>query len=398
MTINAERLLADLHSLREFGREGTGVHRPALSDADMTARRWLMTRMAEAGLEPVIDGLGNVLGRSPIKGPAILIGSHTDTVPHGGWLDGALGVIYALEVARSLPEIAIDVINFQDEEGTYSSCAGSLAFTGQLQPADLVDRRNAEGQSLTERLTKHGLIDDEWLTPDLSHYRGFLEAHIEQGPVLEREGGDIAIVTGIVGAHRWRLEFKGQADHAGTTPMAMRRDAGAAMFRLANRLLDEFAAAAGPDTVWNLGHAALGPGASNVVPARAELFVEYRDIDQSRIDQFAAILKAAIQAVPPTIDVSAAQTMSTKPTPMSDTIIDLFEAASEACQKHHRRLASGAGHDAMYLAPHMPSGMIFIPSIGGRSHDVAENSHDRDIIAGCEVMAKAAELLVTQTD
>lgn len=393
MGIDGERLLADLRALREIGKDGTGVHRPALSAQDIQAREWVMKRMGEAGLKPEMDGLGNVLGRSQNKGPAVLIGSHTDTVPHGGWLDGALGVAYGLEAVRSLPDVAIDVIDFQDEEGTYFSCAGSMAFTHLIQPNDINGRRNADGELMQDRLNETGLSARDWFRLESGRYKGFLEAHIEQGPVLEREKTDIAIVTGIVGAQRWQLQFKGQADHAGTTPMNMRRDAGASMFRLANRLLDEFAKTAAADTVWNLGHAALLPGASNVVPSGAELFVEFRDLDPKILEQFEAILHKAIADVAPCIEVTSLQSMLTPPTPMHDTIVEVFEQASTGLGKTHKRLASGAGHDAMYLAPQMPSGMIFIPSIGGRSHDRAENSHDHDIISGCEVMVKAAELL-----
>ena len=342
---------------------------------------------------PEMDGLGNVLGRSPNPGPAVLIGSHTDTVPHGGWLDGALGVAYGLAVARALPDAAIDVVSFEDEEGTFCSCTGSMAFTGLLSADDLRGRRNATGDTIDDALARHGLAGKPWLRLDPARYKAFLEAHIEQGPVLEQEGRDIAVVTGIVGSERWHLRFTGQADHAGTTPMAMRRDAGAGLIAVAHRVLERFAAESARDTVWNLGHAAFKPGAYNVVPAEAELFVEFRDLDEAVVQRFSTILAEAIDANRGSVEINAKRTSKTPPTPMHQPVIEAFEQACTNLGASHRRLASGAGHDAMYLAPHLPTGMIFIPSIGGRSHDVSENSHEQDIVRGCQVMAEAARLL-----
>jgi len=394
MTIDGQRLLADLQALRGIGRDRTGVHRPALSDDDIAARHWLIERMRESGLEPEMDGLGNVIGRTRHAGPAVLIGSHTDTVPHGGWLDGALGVAYGLEVARARPELAIDVVSFQDEEGTFSSCSGSRAFTGLISAEDLADRRSAEGVRLGDALVRHGLDCRPWFRLEPVRYHAFLEAHIEQGPVLEREGIDIAVVTGIVASQRWRLTFTGQADHAGTTPMAMRRDAGACMVGLAAQLLASFRAAAAANTVWNLGHLSVSPGAYNVVPAAAELFVEFRDLDQAVVARLAGVLEQAIEQHRGTVEIEAQRTSATDATAMSEDVIATFEAAAAACGKSSRRQPSGAGHDAMYLARQLPAGMIFIPSIDGRSHDVSEDSHEHDIIAGCEVMAEAASRLL----
>lgn len=394
MTIDEQRLLADLHALRAIGRDGTGVHRPALSDEDIAARRWLMERMRDAGLDPKMDGLGNVLGRTRNAGPAVLIGSHTDTVPHGGWLDGALGVAYGLEVARAFPDLAIDVVSFEDEEGTFSSCSGSRAFTGLISPDDVADRRSADGVRFGDALAHHGIDNRPWFRLEPSRYRAFLEAHIEQGPALERDGIDIAVVTGIVASQRWKLQFSGQADHAGTTPMGMRRDAGACMIKLAHQLLTSFEQAAAANTVWNLGHMSVSPGAYNVVPAAAELFVEFRDLDQTIVDRLEGLLQTAIAQHRGAVDVTAQLTAATDATAMNEDIITTFEAAAEACAKSSRRQPSGAGHDAMYLARHVPTGMIFIPSIDGRSHDVSENSHDHDIIAGCAVMAEATSRLL----
>ena len=218
--IDPQRLMADLRKLATFGAVGTGVYRPAFSEADIAARRWLEARMREAGLEAEIDRYGNVYGRSPAASKAVLIGSHTDSVPKGGWLDGALGVIYGLEIARASLErasgAAVDVISFQDEEGRYMPLLGAKSFCGMLRDDDpaLAAIGASRFSTAPARL-------------DPARHRAYLEAHIEQGPKLEAARRRIGVVTGIVGIRRVRVTAHGQADHAGTTPMAMRKDAAA---------------------------------------------------------------------------------------------------------------------------------------------------------------------------
>jgi beta-ureidopropionase / N-carbamoyl-L-amino-acid hydrolase len=398
VAIVGERLLADLDALRRIGQDRTGVHRPALSDADLAARRWLAGRMGEIGLEPTIDGLGTVLGRSAASGPAVLVGSHTDSVPHGGWLDGALGVAYGLEIARAFKDdpatahLAVDVVSFQDEEGTFYPCLGSRAFVGEIGPADVAACSDAGGRVVQDELARQGLAPAPWLRLEEGRYRAFLEAHIEQGPRLEQSGVAIGVATGIVGIRRFVVQAAGQADHAGTTPMAMRRDAGAAAIRLAARVLDEVAALAGPDTVWNLGKLTFAPGAANVVPAEAELWVEVRDPDAGRLEAIEARLYALVAAADGQggVGVTARSLGAIPPVALDAGLVDLMEAAAGAAGLSTARMPSGAGHDAMILAPHVPSALLFIPSIGGRSHDVLENSHPADIVRGCAVLAQTA--------
>ena len=407
MAIDAERLLADLDALRRIGRDRTGVHRPALGEADMAARRWVAERMRAADLAPTMDGVGNVLGRGAGTAPALLIGSHTDSVPHGGWLDGALGVAYGLEIARAVaagaPDLAgrIDVVDFQDEEGTFHPCLGSRAAVGALAPDTLADQRDAGGR----RFGDERAADDLAATPcpplDAGRYRAFLEAHIEQGPRLEQAGLDVGVVTGIVAIRRYAVAATGRADHAGTTPMAVRRDAGQALLRLAPRLLDTVARVAGADTVWNIGRIAFTPGAANVVPAEAELTLEVRDPDTARLDAIEAALAQLMDGAQ-LVDgadagdgaVSWRRTAVIEPVSMNPVVADALVAAAAARGASSLRLASGAGHDAMILAPHVPSAMLFIPSIGGRSHDVQEDSEPEDIVRGCRVMADAAVRLL----
>ena len=286
--IDRRRLLADLRKLAEFGKVGTGVNRPAFSAADMEARAWLREKMEEIGLDAEIDGVGNVFGRSRGQGPAVLIGSHSDSVPRGGWLDGAMGVIYGLEIARAASEgsdsRAVDVIAFEEEEGSYLPLLGSLSFCGDLKDGDMDAASNASGESLTDAIASVGLTDQSSVRFEDERYRAYLEAHIEQGPRLESENLKIGVVTAIVGIRRFRVKFGGRADHAGTTPMAMRQDAGRVSIRVAGAMIDVFERDAGPDTVWNIGKVTFEPGAANVVPSTAEFLFEFRDTNAEFMD------------------------------------------------------------------------------------------------------------------
>jgi len=286
-TINGERLLADLRRIADFGRYQTGVHRPHLSPQDVESRHWLAARMKEAGLEPVIDGIGTVIGKSPKTGPRILIGSHSDTQPRGGWLDGVMGVIYGLEVARALAEdpetahLAVDVASWADEEGHWGQMTGSRSFIGIFSEPDIDKARHRDdGTPMREALKAAGLegVPREHL--EEGRYRGYLEAHIEQGGLLEAGDKRIGIVTAIVGIMQFRLTFSGIQNHAGTTPMPIRKDAGVAMMRLYNDVMEKFLAVAGPRSVWTVGKMALEPGAPAIVPGRAEMILQFRDADQ----------------------------------------------------------------------------------------------------------------------
>jgi N-carbamoyl-L-amino-acid hydrolase len=401
--IDPERLIGNLRKLSEFGRCGTGVHRTAFSDEDLAARNWLSDKLAAAGLGVEMDGFGNVIGRGASRsGPHVLVGSHTDTVPRGGWLDGALGVIYGLELAQAIadvgePDLArVDVISFQDEEGTYFSCLGSRSFVGELSEADLDAARNAAGERLRDVLARRSMNAGQRLRLDPGQYSAYLEAHIEQGPLLEAEGVPIGIVTGIVGIRRFRVTVSGQADHAGTTPMRMRRDAGRALLTLANRLNACFETDANPNTVWNFGSISFKPGAPNVVPAEAELMVEFRDVDASVLDRFEARLHEVCtprQGQMP-VEVGVTTLANEPPTLMDESIAKAAEHAARSLAAASRRMPSGAGHDAMVIGRHVPTGMIFVPSIGGRSHDISESTHEADIVRGCRVLAATLSQLL----
>jgi len=393
--IDADAVIADLQSLRQIGRDRTGVSRPAYSNADMEARRWVAARMREIGLVVYTDGVGSVVGRDPRARRTILLGSHSDSVPSGGWLDGALGVAYALETARAWKaarsEVGIDVVSFADEEGRFLGCLGSRAFCGDLG-AEAIDGASSRGLPLRRALADAGLSGAIKKQIDPARHIAYLEAHIEQGPVLEQTHHDVGIVEGIVGVRRVRVSFAGRADHAGTTPMTMRADAAGAMFDFVQRGREALTREAGPNTVWNIGVVQVAPGAANVVPATAELVLEYRDPSDISLDRLTSSIRALVASADGKNGVAArAEPMEgLRPTAMDARLIARFEQAALACGVRSRRMSSGAGHDGMILASHIPSGMMFVPSIGGRSHDVAEDTDEADIRLGAKVFAATA--------
>ena len=394
LAVNEDRVLSDLRTLAEFGKVGTGVNRPAFSDADLDARRWLMAQMHAAGLETVIDGIGNVYGQAPGAAQSILVGSHSDSVPNGGWLDGALGVMFALEVARAARAsqgIGVDVISFADEEGTWLPCLGSRTFCGELTEADLSGVQTKTGERLSDRLTQLELRGRPFASLDPQRHRAYLEAHIEQGPRLIGERIDVGVVTGIVGLRRHVVRFRGRADHAGTTPMAMRCDAAFAMFSFATSLAERLRAAGGPDSVWNFGIVAVRPGAANVVPAEADLTVEFRDSSADVIERMEAAFEAAVSAAEGKFSVAVSSVANgvLAPAAMDAELINDLAAAAAEDGASHIRMPSGAGHDAMILAPRIPAAMMFVPSIDGRSHDISENTSEADIRRGFRVFAAA---------
>ena len=398
--INGERLLADLRRIADFGRYETGVHRPHLSPQDVESRHWLMGRMREAGLEPVIDGVGTVMGRSPKSGPRLLMGSHSDTQPRGGWLDGVMGVIYGLEVARALAEdpetahLAVDVASWADEEGHWGQMVGSRSFVGLFSDADIDKARHRdEGTPMRDALKAAGLEKAPRVHFEEGKYRGYLEAHIEQGGLLEAAEKRIGIVTAIVGIFAFRLTFKGIQNHAGTTPMPIRKDAGVAMMRLYNDVMEKFPAISGPRSVWTVGKMSIEPGAPAIIPGKAEMVLQFRDADVAVLARFEAALLEIVAAHNKNgpCAVECVNLSRTMPTVMDGRFLDAIEesAATHAPQKHVR-MPSGAGHDAQVVGLKLPAAMMFVPSIGGISHHFTENTADADIVLGCQVFAGAA--------
>jgi N-carbamoyl-L-amino-acid hydrolase len=394
------RLMADLEQLRSFGATGPGVVRLSLSPVDLAAREWLVARMTEAGLDARIDGVGTVFGRSRNSGPALVIGSHTDTQPTGGWLDGALGVMYGLEIARALAEndatrhLAVDVASWIDEEGTFSGFLGSRSFVGEPVDESIRGATNRHGERLEDVLKTAGLAGRPRERFEAGRQVAYLEPHIEQGGRLEAVGKSIGVVTTIVGLRDVRLRFHGQRNHAGTTPMAIRRDAGAALVAFIARMNDAFKPLVDADTVWTVGRIDLDPGSMSVVPGTADMYLQFRDANAGRLDAMEQKLtelardfnaQNAVRVELQTLDDPV------EPVSMDATLAEHIARAAEALAPGHwLRMPSGAAHDAQLIARCMPACMMFVPSIGGVSHDFIEDTADEHIVLGCQVAATAA--------
>lgn len=406
--INPERLLADLRHLRSIGAQGKGVVRPAFSPKDMEARRWLVQRYEEAGLEATIDGVGNVYGRSRRPGKALLSGSHSDTQPTGGWLDGALGVVYALEVVRALAEdgatksLPVDAVSFQDEESRFLGCLGSRSLTGELTPDMEQGATDSGGVTLEAALRGAGLAGVPRLRLDPSRYCGFVEAHIEQGPTLEDTAHKIGVVSGIVGLRGIRFEFRGQQNHAGTTMMKTRRDASTALYELAHRINQEFPKVAAERTVWTMGRVRVEPNATSIVPGYADMDLQFRDQSEAPLQAFEAVVEHLVAEMNARGGVRITATPSRAPIAPTQMDPGLRAHLESAAERHApgkwRRMPSGAFHDAGIISAALPSGMLFIPSIGGISHDFAEDSRDGDIVLGCQVLADAAASILAEAN
>jgi beta-ureidopropionase / N-carbamoyl-L-amino-acid hydrolase len=394
--IDADRLLGDLFTLRKIGEYKTGVHRPSLSPEDIHSRHWLAEKLSEAGLTAEIDGIANVFGRDRTPGRKLLLGSHLETQPHAGWLDGAMGVIFGLEAARTLGG-GIDVAAWFDEEGWFGGFPGSRSFCGHLSEAEMdAMRRRGDEVPLRAALDQAGWGGRPRVQADASRYLGYLEAHIEQGAELELCGDRIGVVTAIVGSHRFRIVFEGEQNHAGTTRMARRKDAGVALVRLATAINDRFPSVGNERTVWTTGQISLDPGSPSIVPGRAEMVFQFRDTDTAilaRLDRELQGLVAQAQRGP--CKVRLIRTGSTAPAAMDARFQDALEAAAAAhAPGKFQRMPSGAGHDAQILAGIMPSGMLFVPSIRGISHHYAEDTSEADLVLGCQVFVDAAAALL----
>ncbi len=392
--IDAERFLRDLNELRQIGRYKTGVHRPTYSPEDMESRRWLMERMAEIGLEPSIDGIGNVYGRHRGPGPHLLAGSHIESQNQAGWLDGALGVMAALALARA--GLPVDVAAFADEEGHFEGgFLGSKSIIGAL-PEEEIDRSRSrnDGTPLREALAAAGLAGKPRMQLEPGRHKGFFEMHIEQGTQLERAGLRAGVVTGIVAIWQWRITIEGMQDHAGGTTMAERRDAGLTAVRLLAMIDQEMPKACGERSTWTTGRIAVEPGAPSIIPGRADILFQFRDIDVPTLGRMEACLRACVQESNRRERCTTTLTNVSKslPAPCDTAMMAALDAAAERnAPGLWQRMPSGAGHDAQYIARVMPVSMLFTPSIGGISHHWAEDTKEEDLALCCQILADGAE-------
>jgi len=396
---DSDRLQRHLVELSHFGAnpEG-GVSRVAFSEADVEGRAYVKQLMQAAGLEVRVDPAGNLIGRregSDPKLPVILVGSHTDSVPHGGNYDGDVGVMGGIEVAQQLRDRhvrlrhTLEVVDFTDEEG---GLVGSRAMAGRLNAATL-DLVNASGRSVREGIRALG--GDPDAIGRAQRGRGelaaYLELHIEQGARLEHAHIDIGVVEGIVGIHWWEATVTGVANHAGTTPMDQRHDALLAASELVlavNAAATEFAGR----QVATVGRIRAEPGAPNVIPGRVVLSVEVRDLDATRIqavfDRIRARAATIAQARGTSIDFRDLEATA-DPALTDPRIQRIIERAAHALALTTMAMPSGAGHDAQDIAGIAPIGMIFVPSVGGISHSPHEYTAAADIEHGVNVLMQA---------
>lgn len=404
IAISAERLHARIRALARFGGlPGGGVTRPAWSPSHEEARAWLLAEMRTAGLETWVDPAGNVFGALGARGvtaerPLVLTGSHIDTVPEGGPLDGALGVLAGLECLHAIHAAAaphrrpLAVAAWSDEEGRYGSLFGSRAFCGRLDLARIPEMAAADGERLVDAMARAGF--DATRAGEARAPAGavaaYVELHIEQGPRLDEAGVPIGIVDAIVGVRRARLVFRGQADHAGTTPMERRRDAFLAAADYALKARDLLARHGGPRSVANIGVVQVHPGVTNIVPARAELVHEVRaaeaDVLEALDRRFVALARRVGRRRG--IEVDVRPISATAPAPCAPPVQAAIEAACADLGLPWQRLHSAAGHDAQNLAAITEAGMIFVPSRGGRSHRVDESSDPEAIERGASVLLR----------
>jgi N-carbamoyl-L-amino-acid hydrolase len=397
------RVLADLNALRAIGTYKTGVHRPTFSEPHARSLQWLAEKLPEAGLTAAVDGIGNVLGTSRKAGPKLLAGSHLESQNHAGWLDGPLGVIYALEAARVLnpdPDVngAVEVASWCDEEGHFGQFLGSRSWVGTVSEDDIdAARDRSSSRSMREAIAAVGLAGRPRMRAVRGRHIGYFEAHIEQGETLESGKLKIGIVTSIVGIWQYRISFAGEQNHAGTTRMAIRKDAGLALARFCVAIDESFPAICGPRTVWTTGRITLDPGSPSIIPGGAEMLFQMRDVDSAVIERLEEKLRAmAAEATargPCSVTVERLRTGM--PCQMDASFQDAIEAASaELADGKSLRMPSAAGHDAQVLATIMPAGMLFVPSIGGISHHWTENTADEDIVTGAQVFVETCRKLL----
>jgi hydantoinase/carbamoylase family amidase len=393
-------LAADLEAAARIGAgERGGVTRFAWTPELADANAWLIKRLAELGLEAELDAAGNVVGRWRAgEGKAVLVGSHLDTVPVGGRYDGALGVLAALDVVRRLraegvrPRRPLWVVSFNDEEGGrfQTGMLGSRAFVGDL---DLEDWRR---RGIPEAMAAAG-FDFERL-PDaraVDEVGAFLELHIEQGPRLERAGVDVGVVTAITGLLAFRARFLGEANHAGTTPMEARRDALAGAARAVLALREE--ARGRDDMTANVGVIDAEPGGFNVVPGGAQITIDVRSPTPDGFAHAERFVREELEriAAEEQLELELVELHRKEPVALDPELRAALADAAEAEGATFTRMASGAGHDAMVLARHVPAVMLFVPSRGGRSHCPEEFTPLEQCELGARVLARAVRSLVS---
>jgi beta-ureidopropionase / N-carbamoyl-L-amino-acid hydrolase len=408
IAINKRRLLRDLNAVSRIGIGDHGsVTRLVFSIKELRSRQFLIHQMRQIGLQIHVDRIGNIFGRlngSNPKAPAVLAGSHLDTVVQGGKFDGTLGVIAALEAARTLKEqnvalrSPLEVVCFVGEESSRFgfSTLGSSLVAGEVQPDDLANASDAQGTKLEEILSALGIYRRNLrsLRRNPSSLKAYLELHIEQGPILESKKTPIGVVTSIAAPTRFKVIITGQADHSGTTPMEMRKDALVAAAELTiaiEKICRQYSRMDSGRVVGTVGALRIEPGVINAVPGKAELSVDIRSITSAAKNRVVSLVDAKIREIGlrRKIRLDTLPIRKEDPVSLDKRIVHLLQECCGARDISYEIMPSGAGHDAMQMAKITPAGMLFIPSRRGISHNPLEWSDPDDISLGSQLLLDA---------
>jgi len=389
-------------SIDELGRIGGtprgGLNRLALTEEDRRARDWMVARMREAGLRVSVDRMGNIFGERPGAEPLppVLVGSHLDSVPTGGRYDGQLGVLCGLEVVRALNDAGlrtrrpVTLVIFTNEEGARFQPAmiASGVLAGRIALEDAYNARDRDGVRLVDALERIGYLGPEPCAP--RPFRAYLELHIEQGPILEEEGLSVGVVEGIVAISWSRLTIHGVQDHAGPTPMRTRRDALVAAAEVVTGVR-RIARELGGELVTTVGRLDVSPNIVNAIPGRVSLSVDMRDPQDATLERARALLDRVVAeaCAREGVTYELEHYWRVPATRFDPEVVATVERAARAVGARYRRMLSGAGHDAQYMATLGPAGMIFVPSRGGRSHCEEEFTPMDDIEVGARTLLHA---------
>ncbi|MBI2209372.1 MAG: Zn-dependent hydrolase, partial [Deltaproteobacteria bacterium] len=405
LTINKERLLHDLNAVSRIGIGDHGsVTRLVFSIKELRSRQLLIHLMTQAGLKIHIDRIGNIFGRwngANPKAPAVLAGSHLDTVVQGGKFDGPVGVVGALEVVRTLKEnkfplsCPVEVVCFVGEESSRFgfSTLGSSLVAGVVQTKDLANAVDAHGTKLEDILASMGIYRDNLssIKRDPASVKAYLELHIEQGPILEAKNKKIGVVTSIAAPTRFKVVYTGQADHSGTTPMEMRKDALVAAAHLIAYVEDissRYSRMEQGRVVGTVGAMKIEPGVINAIPGKAELSIDIRSISAEAKTHVAGLVRERAReiAAQREIAVEILPIREEEPVPLDEGLLPLIREICEQKGIDYEFMPSGAGHDAMQMAKITRAGMIFVPSKRGISHSPLEWTDPEDICLGAQIL------------
>lgn len=407
LQVDIERIKSDILALAEIGKnaQDRGIYRMAFTDEDMEAKRWLLHRIEENGIKPASDGAANISGILPGENdsPRVFVGSHIDTVPCAGMLDGTLGVVIGLECLRAIsaagisPKHTLELIAFSDEEGRFGGTFGSEAFTGTLTLEKVRTAEDLGGTRLADAMLSHGLDPLKSLEARRrpEEIAAYLELHIEQGPMLDDGNFQVGIVESITGLRSWALRLTGEANHAGTTPMNRRKDAFMGLADFAHELPRILGENGGEHSRATIGKAEILPGAPNTVPGTVAFSLDFRDPSTAILEELSQAFQKALAAISRKRGLKFEFEVqgSIEPVASDPRLVALLETEAKTLGARPLKMLSGAAHDAQLVGRIAPMVMVFVPSKGGLSHSPAEWTAWEDIEAGANLMLAALHRL-----